>query len=498
MVGRYGRLFPKEDEEWRSPLERDRDIVLYSSALRRLRGVTQVAPITGGISRTHDRLIHSLKVAQVGQRLAQSVKYYAKAESGVDASEVEPLAVLVAGMVHDLGHPPFGHVAEKELQACLAPTDDQRNNSPTKWNRTKTDTAEVSEEQAEHSNRWALADSFEGNAQTFRILTRLSRKRLQGEDGDEVNRGMNLTVVSLATSMKYPWAYRQRPARSEPPSTKRYLDKKWGYYDSDAHVWEEVVSRLPEGKPGTPTINALLMDLADDVTYAVHDVLDYFRMGLMPLHEIGSKPESQELVDFETYARGALLHKSGVEITDDILSEAWAWFRELPWPTTRYTGSLSDRAYLHELESKVVTEIQLTTRLRKTGLWTPPKLLAGLEILKELTWYYIINNPQLSASQEGQRKIVRDLHTWMCEWATECYVPETSEHHAAKTKRNLRRLPLRFMELLREEPSGESSQDEQISRAAVDFITGLTDAEAANLHQHMGGTSESIQLIPWI
>ena len=232
-------------EGWRTPQQREMDGILYSSAWRRLRGVTQVMPITGGVSKSHDRLTHSLKVAQVGMRFAQYLRFTDAANSEM----IIPEAVYVAGMAHDLGHPPFGHIAENELQRILTHKD----------------------------YKWRLEDSFEGNAQSFRILTRLAKKRSEPPGG-----GLGLSAESLAACTKYPWAYGQAKAvLGEDAYNKNpnYFDRKWGYYDSDQKAWQRVLdANLYAGSVYSP--NAKLMDIADDVTFAIHDILDYFRRHL--------------------------------------------------------------------------------------------------------------------------------------------------------------------------------------------------------------------------
>src|SRR5215213_3020863 len=104
--------------EARTEAQRDRDRILYSSALQRLGGITQVSPPESGHA-FHTRLIHSIKVAQVAQRIAQRLKHKgrgvsAAADSLLDALDID--AVEAAGLAHDLGHPPFGHIAEEELR----------------------------------------------------------------------------------------------------------------------------------------------------------------------------------------------------------------------------------------------------------------------------------------------------------------------------------------------------------------------------------------------
>src|SRR5580692_11359486 len=105
---------PPEDEgDLRTRAQRDRDRLLYSSALRRLAEVTQVvSPGSGFVF--HNRLTHTLQVAQVGRRLAERLIRLQSKE--VAASEgLDPDVVEAACLAHDLGHPPFGHIAEEVL-----------------------------------------------------------------------------------------------------------------------------------------------------------------------------------------------------------------------------------------------------------------------------------------------------------------------------------------------------------------------------------------------
>jgi dGTP triphosphohydrolase len=98
--------------------QKDRDRILYCSALRRLASVTQVTSPTPSGS-THNRLTHALKVAQVGRRISENLR---RKQPHLDPSNisdrrlaVDPDVVEAAGLAHDLGHPPFGHISEEKL-----------------------------------------------------------------------------------------------------------------------------------------------------------------------------------------------------------------------------------------------------------------------------------------------------------------------------------------------------------------------------------------------
>ncbi len=225
-----------------NPARRDSERILFSPAFRRLGAITQVIGVDeNNIFR--NRLTHSLQVARtahdLAEHLSQTQSDVAK-KLGVDADVTE-----AAALAHDLGHPPFGHVGEEELNELVTGEGD--------------------------------LDGFEGNAQSFRIVTKL-------EVVWPTFLGLNLTRASLNAMLKYP--------RLREPH-----DLKWGAYSS-----EREVLRFARGleSPGDErkSAEAELMDWSDDVTYAVHDLEDFFRAGLIPLHHLSQGNNSSELKYF--------------------------------------------------------------------------------------------------------------------------------------------------------------------------------------------------------
>ena len=142
------------DEGHRTPFERDRDAVLYTTSFRRLGGVTQVVSPAEGLV-YHNRLTHTLEVAQIARRLTE--KICGEQPELARSLQLTPDVVETGALVHDLGHPPFGHVAEKELNRLVRDA--------------------------------GVDDGYEGNAQSFRIVTKLA---VRNSDP-----GLNLTRASL-------------------------------------------------------------------------------------------------------------------------------------------------------------------------------------------------------------------------------------------------------------------------------------------------------------
>ena len=119
-----------------------------------------------------------------------------------------------------------------------------------------------------------LADSFEGNAQTFRILTRLSWRQPTQDTG------LNWTLRSLAAVTKYPWL---RGGHSRPS-----LVGKWGAYASEADLLDQVIAHTRQAGlwTGERSLEADVMDWSDDITYAVHDIEDFYRAASIPLAQL--------------------------------------------------------------------------------------------------------------------------------------------------------------------------------------------------------------------
>src|SRR3954454_11015333 len=167
-----------------SPYRVDRDRIVSSPFFARLAGVTQVISPGGAGLLVHNRMTHSLKVAQVGRAIAERLAGSPsdKSNSSVLLDKLggcDPDVVEAAALAHDLGHPPFGHLGERVLDQL-------------------------------GRHRLQLPDGFEGNAQSYRIVT-------STEIRGQATIGLNLTNAVRAAILKYPWLRHGEPRFMDPP-----------------------------------------------------------------------------------------------------------------------------------------------------------------------------------------------------------------------------------------------------------------------------------------
>ena len=245
-----------QDGPVRTAFQQDADRILFSSAFRRLQGKTQVYPLPDD-DHVHTRLTHSLEVASVGRSIGNRVGEALVARHPELQLSLCDLGdcVHAACLAHDLGNPPFGHSGEDAIRA---------------WCRRWLEQAEVA---AELSDEQRLdLQSFEGNAQGFRIL--VSREH-NGRRG-----GLQLTHATLGAFTKYPCA-----AQLSPPPRPGKSTTKLGVYQAEVAHFAEVANALGL-LPRQEMTNAwsrhplaFLVEAADDICYLILDLEDGHRIG---------------------------------------------------------------------------------------------------------------------------------------------------------------------------------------------------------------------------
>ncbi len=391
----------------RTAFERDRARIVHSSALRRLGAKTQVlGPGSDDFVRT--RLTHTLEVAQVGREIGKAL--------GCD-----PDVVDTACLAHDLGHPPFGHNGERALAALAQGI-----------------------------------GGFEGNAQTLRLLTRLEPKVI-GPDGRGV--GLNLTRASLDASVKYPWGAGQGPVRPDGHPTP-----KFGVYPDDLAVFRWLRDGAPDGHR---CLEAQVMDLADDISYSVHDVEDAVVGGRLDLDVLTVPDERARIVAAVHGWYGSAVDAAGLEAAMDRLVGARAW-------RTGFDGSRGALAMLKDATSELIGRFaraaEVATRERYgTGpltrygadLVVPDTTLAEILVLKGLAVAYVMAPRELEPLHLAQREMLADLVHVLAERAPLALEPPFADDWRAA--------------------HGDGAR----LRVIIDQVASLTDVSAAALHARL-------------
>ncbi|WP_110180860.1 deoxyguanosinetriphosphate triphosphohydrolase family protein [Nocardioides solisilvae] len=433
---------PGPTGDGRTPSEHDCDRILYSDELRRLGGVTQVVAV-GEMPLFHTRLTHTLKVQQLSRRMAEhlkrdpSNKSVIKSLGGLDVGAAES-----AGLAHDLGHPPFGHVGETALnERCYK----------------------------------AGLDGFEGNAQTFRILATLSRR------GENTPFGLDLSDATLRAVIKYPWL------RGEAGDASL---KKWNAYGTEREAFLRARGGLPDG---ARSAEAAIMDWADDITYAIHDLEDFIRAGRVPMVALATVELEREAFTTRAVSRLRKKYKdtdwdTAVKRFGDVLTLEFAQFNI-------HNGTADDLARLRSVCSRLINSYVSAIRLVEgpEPIEIPPLVRAEVELFKQLTWHYVIHDPALATLQEGQAELLRCLFDRLTKWLDDAI--------AAKEEF---RLPKRLYDLwmVTETEPGRSefgvNEHVRRARAVADYIASLTETQAIDLYERLTGTGAHSVLDPWL
>ncbi|TCP53660.1 dGTPase [Tamaricihabitans halophyticus] len=489
-----------------SPYRADRDRIATSPYFARLGGVTQVVS-TSGSALLHNRLTHSIKVAQVARAIAERLTTEPTLASAVrELGGCEPDVAEAAALGHDLGHPPFGHLGERVLDRIAR-------------------------------NRFALADGFEGNAQSFRILTTIDTRGPGGA-------GLDLTAASRAAVLKYPWTRLHYPRPhprdfSRPPRGASELDEAPG---SGSAKFSAYVTELDDVRDcrapfdgivadWQQTVEASVMDTADDIAYAIHDLEDFHRIGVLQhaavAAELGQWQRSaMELAELDwatlvqrerrpghslEMLRRRLHAKDGWIVHDEAFAMAVASVRAdlvdgllaVPFDGSaeaeQAVAAFSGRWTARLVHGVLVTE---DPDVRSGHLALHQQPWHEVQVLKFVHRQFVLQRPNLALHQRGQAELLGTLVDALDSW-----VADREEAH---------RLPRRLNDLVevaraeydsiaRTEPellagsSGEAPHGTDAlralarGRAVLDFVASMTDGQAVTLMDALSGRGTQ----PW-
>ena len=260
----------------RSEFEKDYHRIIGSASFRRLQDKTQVFPLDrSDFVRT--RLTHSMEVSSfaksLGQNIGENILVHKKDISFTPRMKEDICNILqCAGLIHDIGNPPFGHFGEDAIRDWFA------RNLPVMEYHGKTIDQVLTTQMREDFYH------FEGNAQALRLVSKLHF--LVDENG------MNLTYGLLGTMIKYPVSSVEMNGSSDDVK-----DKKMGYYFADRDIFQEVSRET--GTNGKRHPLAFILEAADDIAYKTADIEDAFVKGFLSYHKL-----LEELSSLEEAFRG--------------------------------------------------------------------------------------------------------------------------------------------------------------------------------------------------
>jgi dGTPase len=452
----------------RTPTEKDRDRILYGRSFLRLSGITQVLSPDGRRNSFHTRITHSYKVAQVARSIAfnflrRSQSDLVLRDNLLSLGGLDVYACEAAGLAHDIGHPPFGHLGEQTIDRWMG---------------------DVS------------GGCFEGNAQTFRKLIRFDTKN--GTDA-----GLELCAVTLAATAKYPWRKdlheeSRRNKYSSYPNENKSETNDFPYLDRCRRWFICNNKRLYR-----QTAEAAIMDIADDITYAMHDLQDFVSSGLINLDSL--------YVQLKTL-RDNIDEKGAILTTNTPTMRAYS--KQLSLLKT-YNGECYDPDAFKDAINKVMkaftfstNELSLELRssisgtiaqwigdciekvqvdgssdLKQRAEYDPTIHLSKetwhlVQLLKQVIRVNIIDTPQLQIYQRSQAKVLLDLLERLRIWTTEM-------NSAPNLPTNLKWLLQSEKVPIKEHDSYDDGLP--LRRAVADYICSLSDAETTEMSNRLSG-----------
>ena len=467
-----------------SPFRIDRDRIAASPFFARLAGVTQVVSPTGTGLLLHNRLTHSLQVAQVARAIAEHLGSDPETAAPVERlGGCDPDVVEAAALAHDLGHPPFGHLGEQVLDRLAR-------------------------------DRLGLPDGFEGNAQSFRIVTTID---LHGPG----TAGLGLTAAVRAAVLKYPWSRTVHPdphpsrAALPPrgggplPEAPEAGSAKFSAYRTELDELDRARAPFPVG-PWQQTVEAAVMDTADDVAYAIHDIEDFHRVGVLQhagvstelrcwqegrhrtggpvagpgaaLERLRARMAARDGWIFDPDAFDAAVDRVRAELVDGLL-------------TTPFDGSMAAERAVAEFSARWTSRLVGGVRVL-----TDPPVRAAHVVLGVAQWHevavlkfvhqqFVLRRADLASHQRGQATVVTGLVGALLDWLVEGRAAD-----APALPPRLRDLvELAHAEYTRLADAGVVDRAEVSGlardRAVVDYVASLTDAQAGALLDVLTGRS---------
>ena len=425
---RSGQTNQRGSHDHRDPYERDRTRVIHCPAFRRLQRKTQILGTDeGDFHRT--RLTHSLEVASIGGSIVRNL---------ITHHQQQILSPLLPGdglisticLLHDIGHPPFGHGGEVALNYKMR----------------------------DHGG-------FEGNAQTLRLLTKV--------ENSYGAYGLDLTRRALLGTLKYPVSWsdvvmRQLPTINE-SLTKTIRVNDWlppkGYFDCEQPEIDWLLSPFSEtdrtlfcslsiaptthvhGKAAYHTFDCSIMDIADDIAYGVHDLEDAIHLRLITRQQLDTK-------EFRQLLAATPLTEHLEKLLDSLFDDALHVRKQAIGEMVNY--------FITALHIEV-THPSFENHLLKYNIVPLPEAKALLAYLMQCIYTYVIDSQEARTFEYGGQTVVLRLF-------------EAMISNPASLLDNKNRGLFQ-----------DASDEKAAFRVVCDYIANMTDEYAYRMHERLFG-----------
>ncbi|MGL4738437.1 MAG: deoxyguanosinetriphosphate triphosphohydrolase [Cellulosilyticaceae bacterium] len=456
----------RKASDLRDEFENDYDRILFSASFRRLQDKAQVFPLEQ-LDFVRTRLTHSLEVSSIAKSLGRTIgaqlMQRPMSDGEVFTNEyVDDMCNILAcaGLIHDLGNPPFGHFGEVAIREWFGQHLREQEDGGYDF------IFDGYEERLERQEALDLL-SFEGNAQALRILTKLHFV---------IDRyGMNLTLGVLSSIIKY-------PSSSLEVGQGGKLSKKIGYYKSESHEFEEIMEVTELGGVRNPLV--YILEAADDIAYLLGDLEDAFSKGIVS-HDV-FKMRYEAFLEAEGYEE-----KSFEESLDFYWNKNYDKAKE----TYGYEdpGEYAMKSFIIKLgkylRSSVVEEFLVSYDAIMEGnyegeLIGNSKAKKIMLFLRQLSKDYVYNNEAVVKSEVvGYNIIHKLLDTFVSavlNKEVQPYVGYDGKVYAMISK-NYRLVCKNSI------ARGEGSEAYYRLLLVTDFICGMTDSYAAKVYKEVMG-----------
>lgn len=416
----------------RTAYQQDYDRIVFTSAFRRMKDKTQVFPLSKS-DYVRTRLTHSLEASCVGRSLGTVIGREIIDRHGLDRVDAADFGAIVAAacLAHDIGNPPFGHAGEDAIREWFKASG-------------------LLEAYPFTPAQRADFENYEGNAQGFRILTRLQ---------SPANPGLQLTSAVLATFTKYP-----RPSWVEQPMSGN-SGKKFGFFQEDTASFQRVarstglVERLPDTAWHRHPL-AFLVEVADDTCYLIVDLEDAARLGYV-------RHEDTELL---------LADLAGGSVNEGKLARMFEPKERIEYLRAKAIGRLLEGAAAVFLEN----EARILSGEFDSDLLEQSPVARPLQAVKKVAQESIyVARPALEIETAGFEVLGGLLSLFVTAVEAGAGVrPKTT-----REKMLLKLLPPQFLG-----PDGQPDPDPYVRLLRIaDFVAGMTDSYAVDLYRKLKG-----------